>query len=273
MAQLDPIGQYNRVAYFYSQTSEDLGQYSKDAAASILCRVDYSSLVPPAGIMLMYDFSVDVGSNPPLAVTSASYDPITSCLDFIVSGGVAGQGYTLEITLHAPTNIITNTIEFDVPLTAKCGTLATGVNSAVYPTGLATVFINSAPKYTVSSVTPSGPNIKDQWYDPANGTLYEYITDGQSYWWQQITPATGMTTQFQTIKLKDIKPDGIATIFTLSTVPGSSPNIIASTDLIVSVDSVIQEPDTDYIAFGDQIKFTSIPLATSEIFMTWFAHY
>jgi hypothetical protein len=163
-------------------------------------------------------------------------------------------------------------ITFDVPL-AECGCDSgpSSTNVATYPSGLGTVFVNSAIRYTVSTAQPTGANIKDQWYNPDIGVLYEYLTDGNLTWWQQITPILGAS--FMTYKMKAITPDGITTQFTLTTIDGKTPNIVASTDLIVSVDDVIQNPDLDYRAFHNLIQFTIAPAADSIVFMTWFAHY
>jgi hypothetical protein len=270
MNQLTPVGQYNKVAYFYaSDSSTSLGKFSKDAMASVMCRLDYSKLAVPPGTETE-SFTIDVGSNPPLAVSSSSYNQTGKYVDFILSGGIEGQEYHLSISITG-TVARTDTVVIDVPSTADCGMLAPGLNVATYPAGYGTVYINSAIKYTVSSAQPPGANIKDQWYDPSTSVLYEYITDGVSVWWQQIIPTLESTAA--TYKLKPIVPNGVTTAFTLMTVSGKSPIIGASTDLIVSVDDVIQNPDVDYRAFQDQIQFTVAPAIDSVVFMTWFAHY
>lgn len=273
MNQVTQVGQFNRVAYFYaSDTTTYLGRFSKDAAATVMCRLDYSGLaVPPSGPETEL-YSIDIGSNPPLAVSSSSYDPNGQYLDFILSGGLEGQEYNLAIAISGTVGR-TDTMTIDVPLsTCDCGgSTNAGANIATYPAGYGTVFINSAIKYTISSAQPPGANIKDQWYNPDTSVLYEYITDGVSTWWQQITPTIESTAA--TYKLKPIVPDGATTTFSLTTVEGKSPIIGASTDLIVSVDDVIQNPDVDYKAFQNQIMFVVPPAADSIIFMTWFAHY
>jgi hypothetical protein len=274
MAQLDPIRQYNKVAYFYAHSgAPDLGRFSKDANAAVLCRLDYSQLPTTPSGAGNYSFNVDIGSNPPLAVTSAYYDDVNLYLDFILSGGVEGQGYVLTVELITANGTVINTLEIDVPLTSGCGATSYGMNDANYPIGEGMVFINSAPKYTVSSAIPSGANVKDQWYSSDTGTLFEYVTDGVTYWWQQLTPSTIAVTAFQTLKILSIDPDGFSTQFTLLTIQSKSPNILVSTDLLVSVDDVIQEPDVAYKAFSDQIQFTVPPTADSRIFMIWFAHH
>lgn len=272
MTQAVTIGQYNRVAYFYALDSTTaLGRFSKDAAAAVMCRLDYSKLAIPPGAEVE-SYSIDVGSNPPLAISTSSYNQTGKYVDFILSGGIEGQEYNLSITITG-TITRTDTMIVDVPLaTCDCSTPTSGSpNVSQYPAGLGTVYINSAIKYTVSNTQPPAANLKDQWYSPSAGVLYEYITDGVTYWWQQIIPT--LTTSVATYKLKPITPDGFTKNFTLMTTLNKSPNILASTDLIVSVANVVQNPDVDYRAFQDQIQFTVAPAANSLVFMTWFAHY
>lgn len=268
MNQSVTVGAYNKVAYFYaSDASTNLGLFSKDVGAAVLFRLDYSELTVPPGTETE-SFTVDVGSNPPLAVSTSYYDEAAKSLDFIVLGGLEGQQYVLSITI-AGTLARTDTITIDVPLTTcGCG-VQTSLNQAEqFPVGEGMVFINSALKYTVSSTQPLSANYKDEWYNPSTNTLYEYLTDGASTWWQQIatTPST-----FSTNKLNSITPDGTTTQFTLLTTQGKSPNVIVSSDLLVSLNGVVQNPDLDYKAFKDIIQFTVAPLVNDIIFMVWYA--
>lgn len=77
---------------------------------------------------------------------------------------------------------------------------------------------------------------------------------------------------FSTVKMQPLAFNGSTTIFTLLTMPGLVPNILASSDLLVSIDGVIQQPDTDYIASGNQIHFMVAPGADSACFIVWFQH-
>lgn len=77
---------------------------------------------------------------------------------------------------------------------------------------------------------------------------------------------------FSTVKMQALIFNGSTTIFTLLTLPGAVPNILASSDLLVSLDGVIQQPDTDYVASGNQIHFITAPSADSVCFIVWFQH-
>lgn len=273
------IAQYNSTAVFYpiaSSTYLIIGTILKPANAAIMVRMDYSQI----GITNItgWSFNVDVGSNPSLAVSSPSAGATLGgtspwYLDFIISGGVEGQRYNLTVAVEGSGNR-SDTIGINVPLSdCGCGAASTGGNSALYPAGTNQVYINSAPKYIVSNVTPLGANLMDQWYNPSTNELAEYITDGTNYWWQTtITTAPPAPTTFATVRLNPIPVDGGTTQFSLTSNSGVLVDILASTDLMVSVDGVWQEPVAQFITFSNQIQFATAPSANSAVFMIWFQH-
>lgn len=77
---------------------------------------------------------------------------------------------------------------------------------------------------------------------------------------------------FQSVKMQRLIFDGVATAFILTTLPGDQPNIAVSSDLLVSLDGVIQDPDIAYTASGDVIVFTTAPSADSSCFIVWWSH-
>jgi hypothetical protein len=77
---------------------------------------------------------------------------------------------------------------------------------------------------------------------------------------------------FTTVKMQPLVFNGTTTTFTMTTVTGGVPNVLASSDLLVSLDGVIQQPDVAYTASGNQIIFTTAPLATSLCFIVWYEH-
>lgn len=79
-------------------------------------------------------------------------------------------------------------------------------------------------------------------------------------------------TVFTSYKLQALTFDGVATTFQLRTVSGFPPNIMASSDLLVSLDGVIQEPDTSYTASGTAIVFMTAPATDSKCFIVWWSH-
>lgn len=79
-------------------------------------------------------------------------------------------------------------------------------------------------------------------------------------------------TVFTSYKLQALTFDGVATTFQLRTVSGFPPNIMASSDLLVSLDGVIQEPDASYSASGTAIVFMTAPAPDSKCFIVWWSH-
>jgi len=75
-------------------------------------------------------------------------------------------------------------------LTANKVFTSTGVfwsgNGAAYAAGGG----GSGITYTASTSPPGSPAIGDQWYDTAEGILYEYIDDGDTYQWVDIVSPT-----------------------------------------------------------------------------------
>lgn len=79
-------------------------------------------------------------------------------------------------------------------------------------------------------------------------------------------------TIFQSYKMQRLTFDGVQTAFPLATVAGVIPNIQTATDLLVSIDGVIQEPDAAYTASNDVIQFTTAPSVDSVCFIVWWSH-
>lgn len=77
---------------------------------------------------------------------------------------------------------------------------------------------------------------------------------------------------FQTVKLQNIVFDGTTTLYNLLTMAGAAPNIQVSSDLLVSLDGVIQNPDVAYTASSNQIQFTTAPTADALNFIVWFSY-
>lgn len=77
---------------------------------------------------------------------------------------------------------------------------------------------------------------------------------------------------FSTVKMQSLPYNGVTVVFQLITVQGILAAVLASSDLLVVVDGVLQEPDVAYVASGDQIQFTTAPSADSTGFIVWFQH-
>ena len=62
-----------------------------------------------------------------------------------------------------------------------------GTLSNLSVTGTFTKDNKNVPTYTSSTSTPTNPTVGDQWYDQTNDITYQYIYDGASYYWVDIS--------------------------------------------------------------------------------------
>ena len=62
--------------------------------------------------------------------------------------------------------------------------------------------------YTAASTKPTGPTKGDQWFDTTDGTLYEYIDDGDSLQWVDIQTPTVTSDAITTLLSGDVSTDG-----------------------------------------------------------------
>lgn len=68
--------------------------------------------------------------------------------------------------------------------TFKVGNILLTGNTYRGTSTIGTAIPTHAIAYTTSSATPpAGPQVGDQWYDTSTDTLYEWFTDGTSYYW------------------------------------------------------------------------------------------
>jgi hypothetical protein len=271
-----PTNQYSSQAYLYADATLSLGELSKQADNVILMTIDYRQVTPPL-VIDSCAFQVDIGSNPPLMISSSDLNSAGNILTFILSEGVPGTTYKLSIvSTYQVSQKRTDVLTVDVPTKEQCATVGSIVNQGPFANADATIYVNTAPKYFVSGVTPPAPSIMDLWYDTGNGVLSQYITDGQQKrWWQELgyLPAQPTLSAFSTNKMSPITPDGTTITFPLTVLAGgATPDIKVSSDLQVSVDGVVQEPDVDYTASQGAVTFAFAPFASSKIFMVWTQH-
>jgi len=62
--------------------------------------------------------------------------------------------------------------------------------------------------YTASASAPGSPTKGDQWFDTTDGTLYEYIDDGDSLQWVDIQTPTFASNAITTLLSGDVSTDG-----------------------------------------------------------------
>jgi hypothetical protein len=177
--------------YFFADSTLMLGPLVKEIKEQTLVIVDFSHVTPPHTVT-GYNFSIDVSSNPALVVSYPTLDAAGDIVTFLVSGGIAGQQYNLSLTTNVDINARTDVLTVNIPSSAGECAIITPVPS-IYtqlPLGEPTQgYVNSAVRYFWGSAPPSNPNVMDQWYDPDNDTLSEWVTDGTNYFWETIMSA------------------------------------------------------------------------------------
>ena len=62
--------------------------------------------------------------------------------------------------------------------------------------------------YTAAASAPGGPTKGDQWFDTTDGTLYEYMDDGDSFQWVDIQTPTFASNAITTLLSGDVSTDG-----------------------------------------------------------------
>ena len=181
-----PSSLFDSLGYFYANSTNKLGVFSKSIDSDTLVSVDYSGVVDSHGILSSFLFTVDIGSAPPLLINSPGING--NVLSFVVAMGVAGVSYELTIGLTFGDNSTRNdTLGVNIPN----GMVSAGVPNIISNgnplTGDGAIFVNSGIRYFVSYNQPPNPNIMDQWWDLTTNILYVYASNGFTSSWKQIT--------------------------------------------------------------------------------------
>jgi hypothetical protein len=173
-------------AYFFADTTLRLGPLVKQLSDQTLVIVNYGQLTPPLTVTA-FDFAVDVSSNPALVISYAHAAAVGSELEFLVSGGIAGQQYNITITVDPGASSRSDVLTVNIPSSSDDCAQINPVPSLYtqLPLGLAG-YVNSAVRYFWGTQPPANPNVLDQWYNSNNATLYEWVTDGTRLFWQTL---------------------------------------------------------------------------------------
>jgi hypothetical protein len=257
---------------FVADNTLILGTVDKPLDAHVQVSVDYSQVVP-AITLQGYSFKVKPGGEPQLWIDESALGSPATSLMFIVSGGISGRAYEITInTKLVDGEIRSDTLNVNV-LGDNCGCslvspspISNGVVS-----GDGSIIVNQAPRFFISGTPPVGANVLDRWYDTATGNIWDYVSSGLSSFWALSDSSGGGGGTANILNITPIRPDGVTTTFTLTSVVGQPVTIAGSNTLFVSVDGVWQDATTQYTATNNQITFAQAPGADSVVFMLWFA--
>lgn len=191
---------YSNTAYFYPDDTGVLGSFTKSADARTQVSLDYTSMLETLGLTIVsVAFILNYGSAPQLVVSGTTIQGQNNIVSFIVSGGLNGLKYVLQInaTLSDGQTVITQSLEVVVSTpgtTDSCGCPPVGMLSPGLPissvyqqasilNGDQTKFGSSFIVFWVSDQAPTTANILDRWYNTQDGLIYDRVTDGNSVFW------------------------------------------------------------------------------------------
>ena len=244
-----PANQYDSLAYYYANSSNSLPFLLKNSGDQTLINIDYSTV--SSSPIAMFTFTINIGSGPPLLISSAAVSNNTD-LQFVASEGVPGVSYILTIGItFNNTTTRTDTLEIDIPSGFNGLQPLTGVINQGNPlTGEGAVFINDGPRLFVSSTQPSGALILDQWYNLTNDILYEFVTTGITNEWMQIgfSPPLSFSMENLTIATLNTFPN-----LRHQYAPGSVMILIINGQTFTSIDST-----SSFTAASYHITWTSV---------------
>jgi len=159
----------------------------KELSDQTLVMINYGQLTPPL-TLTGYSFTVDVTSNPQLVVSYPQIDPVGDTLSFLLSGGIAGQQYNISITVNPGASAQTDVLTVSIPSFADCECASINPVPQLYTQVpfASNTYVNTGARYFWGTQPPPNPNVMDQWYSADTSTLYEYATDGVTFFWQVI---------------------------------------------------------------------------------------
>jgi hypothetical protein len=273
-----PFSQSN-TAYFYVNSTNNIGSFNKPVDGQVQLSLDYSKLVPSVTVSKVW-FEIEPGGTPPLTINSVV--TTGTVVTFLCAGGYSDISY--DVTVNAV--LSTGEVHSDILVVSVFGDDACGCACAPAPYdqtnfiqfGTQHVFVNKYPRFFVSGTAPTNANLLDRWYNLIDQNWYDYVTDGMTDFWVLSElgtplpppgPDSGATGNITIKRMQDLALDGITTTFPLISTDLYTPNVTTSNSLFVSMDGVWQEPTVQFTASGSNITFTLAPAADSEIFILW----
>jgi len=204
---------YGNSSIFYPDDTGVLGSFTKPPEGRTSVTLDYTSLMRQLGLSLQtVSFSLNFGTAPQLVISGASIDRTNDVLTFIVSGGLNGITYIININAAlsdgATLNIQTLEVVVSVPghhrhhyenaagcvepfehfghgpiRTSGDLPISTIFQQAQILNGEDTRFGSTFIVFWACPTPPMTANILDRWYNTRDGLIYDRVTDGHSVFW------------------------------------------------------------------------------------------
>ena len=172
-------------AFYYPDTTLTLGPLIKEPPDQILVVIDYSQITPAMSITT-FDFATDASSNPELVISYPQLNPMGNVLTFLLSGGITGQQYNINVRVYSGSSPWTDVLTVNVPSSGDCTCETINPVPQVYsaiPLN-SQGYVNTALRYFYGRMPPANPNLMDYWYDPTVNSLYMWATDGVTFFWE-----------------------------------------------------------------------------------------
>lgn len=214
---------YSNTAFFYPDDTSVLGSFTKAPDAVTMVSLDYTAILQQLNQNLMsISYILNFGSAPQLVVSGTTVQADNNIVSFVVSGGLNGLKYVLQINATMSDGVTVNVQYLEVVVSAP-GVRGSSCDTAVYGTigvpggppisttfqqasilnGDGTRFGSSFVVFWVDDKAPPNANILDRWYNTADGLIYDRATDGVSVFW--VSSAT-RPTQYTTGQVPPANP-------------------------------------------------------------------
>jgi hypothetical protein len=183
----------NRTAYFYADASKQFGPIVKKVSDQILVILDFTTIL--AGhVINKFNFISDVESNPPLFLTDPVLNATGTVLSFLISGGIDGQQYNVTVATETVGSLITrdDILTINMPSKSACDTSIPPMNTLLP----GSTFVNTSMRYFWGPNPPTGQRIMDEWFNTNSNILYEWVTDGVNYFWEEIGISTSTVVSY-----------------------------------------------------------------------------
>jgi hypothetical protein len=212
---------YSNTSTFYADNTGELGSFFKTPMGKTLLSIDYSGILSTGQKLSNLSFKLSPGTAPPLVISGAQVQGNYDIGSFLVSGGVGGLTYKLQIIagLSDMQTVFVHNLEIAVSGTTQSDDC--GCESLAYWGGgfggrppfspfyqgrvpsvfqQANVLNGSDTKFSTTFITffvddkfPRSANIMDQWFNLDDGFTYQRVTNGDQVFWQRLTSANVST--------------------------------------------------------------------------------
>lgn len=187
---------YSNSSTFYPDATGQLGSFTKSPDAQTMVSLDYTEFLPTGITIVNVAFILNYGTAPQLLVSGGNVQANGEILSFLVSGGVNGVKYVIQIQATLSDAQTVNIQYLEVVVAApgvpasNCGPMmpqpmpiSNVFQQAQILNGDGSKFASTFVVFWVSDIAPTTANILDRWYNTSDGLIYDRATDGNTVFW------------------------------------------------------------------------------------------